>query len=53
MKRIEKTTPRDLFDELAEGITALAEARAGKRTLRTHVIEGDTKDHIEDPQPSS
>ena len=30
---------RDLFAELSEGMTALAEARHGKRTLRTHAIE--------------
>lgn len=29
---------RDLFDELMEGFDALAERRAGKRTLRTHVL---------------
>jgi len=27
---------RDLFSELSEGMSALAEARQGKRTLRTH-----------------
>ena len=30
---------RNLFGELREGMTALAEARQGKRTLRTHAIE--------------
>lgn len=34
-----RVTRRDLFDELTEGMTALAEARQGKRTLRTHVIK--------------
>ena len=29
---------RELFAELAEGLQALADARAGKRTLRTHVV---------------
>lgn len=29
---------RDLFDELVEGFDALAERRAGKRTLRTHAF---------------
>ena len=29
---------RDLFAELTEGLTALAEARQGKRTLRTHSV---------------
>ena len=44
MKKIGKATPkrankRDLFAELSEGMTALAEARQGKRTLRTHAFE--------------
>lgn len=30
---------RNLFEELNEGIAALAETRQGKRTLRTHAIE--------------
>ncbi len=30
---------RDLFSELKEGITALGDAREGKRTLRTHAVE--------------
>jgi putative transcriptional regulator len=30
---------RDLFAELSEGIEALAEARKGKRTLRSHAVE--------------
>jgi hypothetical protein len=47
MKRIEKTKPRDLFDELTEGMITLADARAGKRMLPTHAIEGDTKDRTE------
>jgi len=41
MRTIAKTapgTPRDLFGELSEGMAALAEARQGKRTLRTHAI---------------
>jgi putative transcriptional regulator len=29
---------RDLFAEVMEGIGALAEARGGKRTLRTHAV---------------
>jgi putative transcriptional regulator len=33
-----RATPRDLFDELSEGIAALEETRQGKRTLRTHAI---------------
>ncbi|MDO8598102.1 MAG: hypothetical protein Q7R45_15945 [Sulfuricaulis sp.] len=44
MKTVAKTKPtraakRDLFTELGEGMTALAEARQGKRTLRTHAVE--------------
>jgi len=44
MKRSVKTktrrsAPRDLFAELSEGMYALAEARQGKRTLRTHAVE--------------
>ena len=44
MKTIVKATPkraarRDLFGELSEGVAALAEARQGKRTLRTHALE--------------
>ena len=30
---------RDLFAELSEGMEALADARHGKRTLRTHAVE--------------
>ena len=33
------TSKRDLFAELGEGMAALAEARDGKRTLRTHAAE--------------
>jgi len=29
---------RDVFQELVEGMSALAEARQGKRTLRTHAV---------------
>jgi putative transcriptional regulator len=32
-------TKRNLFAELQEGFEALAEAREGKRTLRTHEVE--------------
>lgn len=32
-------TKRNLFAEIAEGFDALTEARAGKRTLRTHEVE--------------
>ena len=30
---------RNLYAEIAEGLDALADARAGKRTLRTHKVE--------------
>lgn len=33
------TKKRDLFDELTEGFDALEARRAGKRTLRTHVVK--------------
>ena len=33
-----RTHKRNLFAELREGMTALADARQGKRTLRTHAI---------------
>ncbi len=44
MKKSSKNAPkrrvkRDLFSELHEGLDALADARQGKRTLRTHAIE--------------
>jgi len=44
MKRAVKPTrkpraKRDLFAELSEGMDALADARLGKRTLRTHSVE--------------
>jgi putative transcriptional regulator len=44
MKRSAKPTrkrsaKRDLFAELSEGIDGLADARHGKRTLRTHSVE--------------
>ncbi len=34
-----RTFRRDLFGELSEGVAALAEARQGKRTLRSHTVE--------------
>ncbi len=34
-----RAAKRDLFAELGEGMTALAEASQGKRTLRTHAVE--------------
>ena len=43
MKRSVKPTrsrvKRDLFTELTEGMDALADARHGERTLRTHSME--------------
>jgi putative transcriptional regulator len=33
------TKKRNLFDELSDGFDALAQAREGKRTLRSHEIE--------------
>lgn len=33
------TKKRNLFKELSEGFDALADQRAGKRTLRTHVVK--------------
>ena len=38
-KKMRRGAPRDLFAELNEGMEALAEARQGKRTLRTHAVE--------------
>jgi putative transcriptional regulator len=32
------TRKRSLFAEISEGMTALAEARQGKRTLKTHTV---------------
>jgi putative transcriptional regulator len=34
-----RAAKRDLFTELSEGMAALAEARQGKRTLRSHAVE--------------
>jgi putative transcriptional regulator len=33
------TGKRDLFAELTEGFDTLADRRAGKRTLRTHIVK--------------
>lgn len=38
-KRSNTNVKRVLFAELSEGMTALAQARKGKRTLRTHSVE--------------
>jgi putative transcriptional regulator len=37
--KVARVSRRDLFKELSEGMTALGEARSGKRTLRTHVAQ--------------
>ena len=37
--RVKPAGKRNLFAELGEGMTALADARQGKRTLRTHAVE--------------
>ena len=37
--KAKRTPKRNLFAELSEGMTALAQARKGKRTLRTHTVE--------------
>jgi len=34
-----RAAKRELYAELIEGMTALAEERQGKRTLRTHALE--------------
>lgn len=34
-----RAAKRDLFAEMSEGMAALADARQGKRTLRTHSVE--------------
>jgi putative transcriptional regulator len=38
-RKRERGGKRNLFAELREGIGALAEARHGKRTLRTHAVD--------------
>jgi len=38
-KKAKRAARRSLFAELVEGMNALAEAREGKRTLRTHRVE--------------
>ena len=38
-KKRTRVTKRNLFEELREGMAALADARQGKRTLRTHAVE--------------
>jgi putative transcriptional regulator len=37
--KTKRAAKRNLFAELSEGMTALGEARQGKRTLRTHAVE--------------
>ena len=34
-----RVAKRDLYTELTEGMTALADARQGKRTLRAHAVD--------------
>jgi putative transcriptional regulator len=36
--KTKRAAKRNLFAELSEGMTALREARQGKRTLRTHAV---------------
>jgi putative transcriptional regulator len=38
-RKAKSSSKRNLFAELSEGMTALEEARLGKRTLRTHAVE--------------
>lgn len=35
---VSRSSKRDLFVELSEGVKALAQAREGMRTLRTHTV---------------
>lgn len=35
---VRRSSTRDLFVELSEGVKALAQAREGMRTLRTHAV---------------
>src|SRR2546425_12825930 len=37
--KAKRSPARDLFTELSEGMEALADARHGKRTMRTHAVE--------------
>ena len=37
--KVRRAPRRDLFAELSEGVGKLAQARQGKRTLRTHALE--------------
>lgn len=37
--KAKRALKRNLFEELGEGMTALAEARQGQRPLRTHTVE--------------
>lgn len=39
MKTKATARKRNLFAEISEGMSALSEARQGKRTLRTHMVE--------------
>ena len=37
--RLKRSPKRDLYTEIGEGMAALADARQGKQTLRTHALE--------------
>ncbi len=37
--KVRRAPKRGLFAELSEGMEALAQAREGKRKLRTHAVE--------------
>lgn len=52
MKAIGKTkraraAKRNLFRELREGISALADARQGKRTLRNHAVSTSSRQRLQ------
>jgi hypothetical protein len=46
------TKKRDLFKELSEGFDALADQRAGKRTLRTHAVKANPVPKLTAREPS-
>lgn len=39
LRRTNAPCTRSRFAEVSEGVTALADSRLGKRTLRTHTVE--------------
>ena len=49
----ERKSKRDVFAELAEGMTALADSRQGKRTLRSHAVEFKPVPTVRDTKPWS